>query len=248
MKQQYTAFAPVYDRMMHDVDRAAWVDYLDGFLRDNGAHRIMDCACGTGAAAILLRKKGYHVTGNDVSPEMLMEARGNAFKQGVKDIIFICEDMRRLKIHKPIDAIVCMCDGVNYLTSMKDVESFFAHAYECLKPGGVLLFDVSSPYKFRKVLGTNTFTEETDSYAYIWKNNYDARTRLCEMELTCFVQNGAQYDRFTETHLQRAHATDELKRALLRAGFGDINVYEAFTREPYRQNSERLQFIAVREK
>ena len=247
MNRQYTAFAPVYDRMMHDVDRAAWVDYLDGFLKENGAHDILDCACGTGAAAILLYKKGYHVTGNDISPEMLMKARENAFREGAKSIIFICEDMRKLKIHKQIDALLSVCDGVNYLTSMKEVESFFTHAAACLKPGGLLLFDVSAPFKFRKILGTNTFTEETDSYAYIWKNNYDAKTKLCEMELTCFVKNGTQYDRFQETHLQRSYTEEELKKALLKAGFGDVRAYDAFTRDPVRKDSERIQFAAIKE-
>ena len=107
-----------------------------------------------------------------------MEARNNAFKEGAKGVIFICEDMRKLTIHKPIDALISVCDGVNYLTSQKDVESFFMHAAACLKPGGTLLFDVSSPYKFSDILGTNTFTEETEDYAYIWKNNYDPASML----------------------------------------------------------------------
>ena len=248
MKNQYTAFAQVYDRMMHDVDRVAWIDYLDGFLKEHGAYRIMDAACGTGAAAILLYKKGYHVTGNDVSPDMLIQARNNAFREGAKGIIFICEDMRRLKIHKQIDAILSVCDGVNYLTTIGDAESFFVHAAGCLKPGGLLLFDVSSPYKFRKVLAANTFTEETDEYAYIWKNNYDPKTRLCAMELTGFVKNGAQYDRFTETHLQRSYTVDELRKALGKAGFTDIRAYDAFTRNPVKRNSERIQFAAIKEK
>lgn len=248
MNRQYSVFARCYDKMMHDVDRDAWADYLDGFLREHGAHDIMDCACGTGAMAIRLKKRGYHVTGNDASPEMLMEARNNAYKAGEKRIIFICEDMRKLKIHKQIDAIVSVCDGVNYLLTAKDVESFFTHAASCLKPGGLLLFDISSAYKLRKMLGLNTFTEETDEYAYIWKNRFDPKTKLCEMDLTFFLKNGTQYDRFSETHVQRAHTVEELKRLLSKAGFTDIGVYDAFTREPYRQNSERIQFTAVREK
>lgn len=246
MNHPYSAFAQAYDKMMHDVDRDAWIEYLDGFLKENGSHTVMDCACGTGANAIRLYKLGYHVTGNDASPEMLIEARSNAFKNGAKGIIFICEDMRKLKIHKQIDAIVCVCDGVNYLTSVNDLNSFFTHAAQCLKPGGILLFDVSSPYKFRRILATNTFTEETDDYAYIWKNNYDPASRLCEMTLTGFVKQGALYDRFTESHLQRAHSIDELRTALKAAGFTGIHTYDAFTRNPVRTGSERIQFAAIR--
>ena len=244
MSKAYTAFAEVYDRMMHDVDREAWVAYLDGFLKEAGAREVLDCACGTGATAIRLFHLGYRVIGNDVSPEMLMQARNNAFAARAKQIIFICEDMRKLKIHRPLDALVCVCDGVNYLTDPDDVDSFFAHAAGALHPNGVLLFDVSSPYKFENVLGGNTFTEEAEEYAYIWRNNYDPKSKLCEMTLTGFVKNGAQYDRFTETHLQRAHSVEELIDALNRAGFTDIQVFGAFTRKDPRPDSERLQFVA----
>lgn len=247
MNRQYSAFAHVYDQMMHDVDRDAWIAYLDAFLKEYNAHDVMDCACGTGANAIRLYKLGYHVTGNDVSPEMLMEARNNALYEGAKGVIFICEDMRKLRIHKTIDAIVCVCDGVNYLTSMKDVELFFSHAADCLKPGGVLLFDVSSEYKFREILAANTYTEETDDYAYIWKNCYDPHSKLCEMSLTGFVKHGEQYDRFTESHLLRAHTEDELNNALKQAGFSTILSFNAFTRDPVKRDSERIQYLAVRE-
>ncbi len=241
---QYGRFAQYYDEMMHDVDRESWVAYLDGFLKEAGAHDVMDCACGTGAMTIALHKKGYHVIGNDASPDMLMEARNNAFKAGSKEIIFICEDMRKLKLHKQIDALISVCDGVNYLTTLEDADSFFRHAYDCLKPNGILLFDISSNYKIRSILGNNTFTEETDSYAYIWKNAYDPQSKLCEMDLTCFVKDGEHYDRFSETHIQRAHSVAELTNLLEAAGFVDICALHAFTREPAHGNSERIQFVA----
>ena len=244
---QYGRFAAFYDAMMHDVDREAWAAYLDSLLKEYGAHDIMDCACGTGAMSIALYKRGYHAIGNDVSPHMLMEARNNAFRAGAKLIIFICEDMRKLRIHKPVDALVSVCDGVNYLTSCEDVLSFFKSAYGCLKPNGVLLFDVSAPYKFETILDNNTFTEETDEYAYIWRNAYDPGSRLCEMDLTCFVKNGETYDRFSETHLQRSHTVGELTELLRRAGFSDVCAMHAFTREPVKPDSERIQFAARKE-
>jgi len=233
--------------MMHDVDRDVWTDYLDNLLKQYDAHDIMDCACGTGEMSIRLFQRGYHVIGNDISPEMLMEARNRAFRERCGGIIFICEDMRKLKIHKPIDAIVSVCDGVNYLTSAEDVLSFFRHAADCLKPGGVLLFDISSPYKFKHILSDHTFTEETDDYAYIWKNMYDPKTKLCEMELTGFLRDGERFERFQETHLQRAHTVYELIRHLKKSGFVEISVYNAFTKDPVSPSSERIQFVARKE-
>lgn len=244
MIKQYEAFAAAYDRMMHDCDRERWTDYLDMLLKEYDAHEIMDCACGTGETAIRLYKRGYKVFGNDLSPQMLMEARNRAYKEGCGAIIFICEDMRKLKLHRPIDAILSVCDGVNYLTSAADVDSFFRHASDCLKPGGVLLFDISSPYKFKYVLADRTFTDEADDYAYIWKNMYDPRTRLCEMELTGFVRRGEQFDRFHETHLQRAHTVDDLTKRLEKAGFTDVRTYAAFTKDPVSPLCERIQFAA----
>ena len=241
---QYGRFAAYYDAMMHDVDREAWADYLDSILKQANAHDIMDCACGTGAMSIAMHRRGYHVIGNDASPEMLMQARNNAYKAGCKEIIFICEDMRKLTIHKPIDALISVCDGVNYLTTLEDVASFFEHAAGCLKPGGLFLFDISSNYKLRSILGNNTFTEETGTYAYIWKNTYDQRTKLCEMDLTCFVKEGEHYDRFSETHIQRAHSVAELTNLLETAGFTDIEALHAFSREAAHGNSERIQFVA----
>ena len=233
--------------MMHDVDRDVWTDYLDNLLKQYDAHDIMDCACGTGEMSIRLFQRGYRVIGNDISPEMLMEARNRAFRERCGGIIFICEDMRKLKIHKPIDAIVSVCDGVNYLTSAEDVLSFFRHAADCLKPGGVLLFDISSPYKFKHILSDHTFTEETDDYAYIWKNMYDPKTKLCEMELTGFLRDGERFERFQETHLQRAHTVSELIRHLKKSGFVEISVYNAFTKDPVSPSSERIQFVARKE-
>ena len=244
---QYGRFAASYDAMMHDVDRNAWADYLDGFLKETGSHDVLDCACGTGAMMIALYQRGYHMLGSDVSPEMLMQAKSNAMQVGCKSIVFVCEDMRKISIHKPVDAILCACDGVNYLMQRKDVAAFFRRAYDSLKPGGLLLFDVSSAYKLSTVLGCNTFTEETADYAYIWKNAYDAKTKLCEMNLTCFVKNGEKFDRFSETHLQRAYTERELTELLEQTGYQDIHAYHAFTKEPVRADSERIQFAARKE-
>ncbi len=244
--ESYGAFAHRYDAMMHDVDYDAWVAYLESFLQERQAKTVLDCACGTGRIGIALCRHGYTVTGSDRSADMLFEARSNALKAGCRTMPFIQQDLTAIALHQPIDAIVCACDGVNYLTRLSEVRAFFMHAKDALSSGGLLLFDVSSPYKFSQVLGDRTFTEETDDYAYIWRNAYDPHNQLCEMLLTWFEREGDRYRRCFERHLQRAHTRTELLTLLSETGFSDAACYGAFTRTDPKPDDERLQFVAIK--
>lgn len=244
---QYGSFAHWYDRMMHDVDYTAWAEYIDSFLKEAGAKTVLDCACGTGRITVLLASAGYIITGSDASEDMLMEARAGALKKGLKSLPFVCQNLQSLSVHHPVDAVICTCDGVNYLTDPDDVIGFLESASRVLRPGGLLLFDISSPYKFAKILADRTFTEVEDDYAYIWSNMFDPESMLCEMDLTFFVKEHGLYRRFSEQHLQRAYTEEELTKLLVRNGFYVRGVYDAFTRDPIRPDSERFQFAAIKE-
>lgn len=245
--QQYQDFATVYDRLMSDVDYAAWARYLSQLLSFGGIspdESVLDCACGTGEITIRLHQAGYRMTGVDNSEQMLERAQQKARKAGAK-IPFVCQDMRELGVHKPVSAITCACDGVNYLLTMQDVDSFFRSANRALKPEGLLLFDVSSAYKLEHVLHDSTFGDDDPTCAYLWQNCYDEKTHLLDMRLTFFTLNkDGTYTRFDERHTQRAHEIDELKEALDRAGFLIEGIYDAFTKDALKPESERIQLIA----
>ena len=57
----YTKFAAAYDKMMENVNYARWADYIDKLFSRYNFHpkNVLDVACGTGSATILLAKKGY---------------------------------------------------------------------------------------------------------------------------------------------------------------------------------------------
>ena len=115
MNEAYSAFAAGYDRMMGDVDYDGWAEYIDGFLRAAGAKSVLECACGTGSLTVRLARKGYAMTGADLSEDMLMAARQKALDAGLRFLPFVCQDMRRIALHKPVDAVVAACDGVGLL-------------------------------------------------------------------------------------------------------------------------------------
>lgn len=247
MAVAYGKFAAVYDRLMADVDYDAWARYLVALLKDGGIQpgdAVLDCACGTGEITLRLQKEGYQLTGADCSEEMLEIAQQKTRKAGQR-IPYVCQDMRNLSLHKPVSAITCACDGVNYLLSEADVDRFFLGAYHALKDGGLLLFDVSSVYKLENILGCQTYGEDEPDCTYLWQNCYDPRSKLLEMRLAFFIPDGqGKYTRFDERHIQRAHPVSELTSSLERAGFTIVGIFHAFTTEQPTATSERIQFVA----
>ena len=247
MSQAYDEFAAFYDRLMADVDYRAWADYLIELLQANGVSpemTVLDCACGTGEITLLLHRAGYRMTGADVSARMLERAQQKARKAGAK-IAFVQQPLQGLSVHRPVGAITCACDGVNYLPSQEDVLAFFSGANRALREGGLLLFDVSSAYKLEHILGGQTFGEDEPECTYLWQNCFDPKTRLLEMRLAFFAPDGTgAYHRFDERHVQRAHTREELAELLVRAGFSVEGVYDAFTKEAPNLTCERIQFAA----
>ena len=242
----YCGFAEVYDLLMADVDYDCWCAYIIKLL-DMSCGNIVDCACGTGEISIRLAKAGFYVTGVDLSESMLRVAAEKARRAG-KSIPFVCQDMADLTLHRPVDAIVCTCDGVNYLDDPKRLTAFFAAAYRSLLPGGKLLFDISSAYKLEHVIGDHTFTSDERDCAYLWTNSYDAAKKLSHMNLSLFIRHGQLYHRVDEYHVQRAYTQAEIERALLDAGFEPSGTYDCFTLDKPKPDSERLQFVAVKPK
>ncbi|MEG1559882.1 MAG: class I SAM-dependent methyltransferase [Clostridia bacterium] len=246
----YEALADIYDANMRDVNYTKWVDYIADLLDERGINRgahVIDCGCGTGTGTVLLKKHGFDVCGADKSPQMLNIAAENARNAGQR-IQFLNMDMRKLTLHRPVSAVISMCDGVNYLADITSLNEFFCAAHSSLIDGGVLAFDVSSKYKLEHILGDNTFTEVNDNDAYIWENQYDTASRLLTLDITVFIKKGNMFEKRAETQIQRAHDVGEIVFALENNGFINIKVFEAFSKILYSETNERIQFIAQRGK
>ena len=247
----YTAFAAVYDRLMQGVDYEGWAAYYAGLLDRCGVRSgasVCECACGTGSLTAPLQRLGYGMTGVDLSQEMLSVAARKARDQGLL-IPFVRQDMCALTLHKRQHAILCTCDGVNYLTTPERVHRFFRAAFAALRPGGALIFDLSSPYKLENTLGSQTLGSQEDDVAYIWQNAWHPRTRTVDMRLSIFVRGGdGRYERLEEVQRQRAYGREELTRCLTDAGFAGIRFYGDRTLRAPAAKEARWHVTAMRPK
>lgn len=244
----YEGFASVYDRLMADVDYDGWAAYVLALAQKHGVSvaKAVDAACGTGNLTLALAARGVSMTGADLSPEMLAIASGKARTRGFS-VPFVRQDMQNLRLHRPVDAVFCACDGVNYLTKPAEVSAFFAAAFAALRPGGGLFFDVSTEAKLQKTLGDNCLGSDDEAVSYLWQNHYDPTARLLQMDLTFFLREAdGRYRRFSETHIQRAHALDELTGRLAAAGFSGVAAYGDRTFAKPRAAEARIHIAATR--
>ena len=75
---------------------------------------------------------GARVTGVDLAPEMIARAQEKARAWGVP-AAFAVQDMRDFALPRRAEAVVCACDGVNYLRTLSDVDRCFAAVFAALR-------------------------------------------------------------------------------------------------------------------
>jgi len=243
----YTSLAQLYDRLMDDVDYAAWARYYVSLIEKYGKKpaSVLECACGTGSLTRELARWGFKLTATDLSEEMLGSAAEKLRRSGAR-VPLAVQDMRMLEVPRRVDAIISCCDGANYLTDDEGMLSFAQRAFAALRSGGVLAFDVSSREKL-KSMGGQTFCDEREEIAAIWKNTFDEESALLTMEVSLYVQEeSGLYRRYEETHVQRGRTAQEIENILAKAGFADIRIWGDRTFEPPRTDEQRIHITAMK--
>ncbi len=242
--ESYTSFAKVYDEFMDQTPYDQWLEnILSIFQREHVecGSDVLELGCGTGKMTRRLARAGYCMTAIDNSMEMLEIAANN----GDEEILYVWQDMESFELPKKVNAVVSVCDCINYILESSDLQEVFCRTREYLKEQGVFMFDMNSRFKYEQLLAQNTFAEDREDASFIWDNFYDEEERINEYQLSLFIQNEAgTYDKFEEVHLQKAYDETEIEEMLFRAGFCDIKILDADTMQEPKKETERLYFIA----
>lgn len=244
--EAYTSFARVYDTFMDNVPYEEWSRYVAGLLEKYGVTDglVLDLGCGTGSLTELLAEKGYDMIGVDCSEDMLEIAQEKREESG-HDILYLLQDMREFELYGTVRAVVSICDSMNYIMSEEELHQVFLLVNNYLDPGGVFVFDMNTRYKYRELLGDATIAENREACSFIWENTWYEEEQANEYDLTIFEkEESGLFRRYTETHFQRAYEIDTVKRLIREAGMEFVAVYDAFTEEEPKADSERIYFIA----
>lgn len=244
--EAYTGFASVYDQLMDNIPYEEWAGYLHGLMEEYQVNEglVLDLGCGTGTMTELLAGYGYDMIGVDCSEEMLGAAMEKRSISG-HDILYLLQDMREFELYGTVRAVVSVCDSINYMTEIEDLEQVFCLVNNYLDPGGIFIFDFNTEYKYRELLGNQTIAEDREESSFIWDNYYDEEAKINEYELTLFIrEEDGRYGKYQEAHFQRAYTLEEMKGLIERAGMEFVAAYDAYTRNRPHEKSERISVVA----
>ncbi|MFN3557286.1 MAG: class I SAM-dependent methyltransferase [Bacteroidales bacterium] len=99
-----------YDQEPFTAGTLGECDFIEQELGYNKSLSLLDVGCGTGRHAIELTRRGYNVTGIDLSESQLQQARKKALDNGL-DIPFICMDARSIHLDQSFDVALMLCEG-----------------------------------------------------------------------------------------------------------------------------------------
>ena len=238
--RDYDALAAGYDGLMVDGEYQKRAAFLEKLLKKSKipVETVLDLACGTGTIACLLAGRGYRITAVDGSEEMLAQASAKC--SGLeRPPLFILQSMPRLRLLEPVDAVVSTLDSLNYLTRERDLRETFRRVFRYLKPGGMFIFDVNTPYKLRR-MDRQLYMDETEDSFCVWRTFFSERSQICVYQVDLFTRRpDGSWDRAFEEHRERAWPEEALRRYLTEAGFTRISVTGDLSLRPPKPDADR---------
>ena len=144
MKQWYEElfqnYGMKYDNENFTQGTIGECDFIEKEINYNKTARILDIGCGTGRHSIELSKRGYTITGVDLSESLLKRAREKASEQNLQ-IDFEKHDARKLPFLHEFDLAIMLCEGAFPLMETDDMNfQILQNAVNAIKPKGKLIF------------------------------------------------------------------------------------------------------------
>lgn len=237
MKQAYTVLSKLYDKLMTDFDYNSYYQFVSKYIKGN----VIELACGSGMFTKQYADRIEKTVALDSCREMLNIATRNNYKNR-KYIDFIQANMLKFIPNTNADTVLCVCDGFNYVSG-NDLDKLLNKIYGYMNVGAYMIFDISSEYKLRQIIGNNIFYDDSDDYTYLWTNALSNDN--ISMDITLFSRDGDKYTREDENHKQFIHNREDILNYLLKLNF-EVAIYDGEDFGTDKETSKRLLFICCK--
>jgi SAM-dependent methyltransferase len=207
---------------------------------------LLDAGCGTGRYAIELARRGYLVSGIDLSPELIGVAERSARDARVPASFRVGDILTQPS--RRFDAILCRGVLNDFVDDDSRAEVFAAFA-RALRPAGVLILDVreweaSASRKDREPLFRKRVDTDRGQLTFTSITELDRENRrLLLSERHTLVSEGQERSSSHE-FVMRCWTREELAAGFARAGFASVDYFGAYDAAVAAGDTDRLIAVA----
>lgn len=253
MKQWYQTFFENYSRQYDNENFTHGTfgecDFIEKEISYNKSLKILDIGCGTGRHSIELSKRGYQLTGIDLSEPMLTRARQKAAEAKVL-VDFHQADARDLPFIAEFDLAIMLCEGGFSLMETDEMNfAILQSAAKALKTGGKLIFTTLNGL-FPLFHSVKEFMDASanEGNAITLQTTFDLMT-FRDYNVTSFVDDDGEEHRLECN--ERYYVPSEITWLLKSLGFHKIDIMGARLGEFSRDHvlkTEDFEMLVVAEK
>lgn len=196
--------------------------------------RVLDLCCGPGLYLAPLVRRGYDVTGVDLSAELLKRAEAGCADAGV-DVRLIRADMLTHVEPDAYDVVLNVFTSFGYFDDPQGNFRVLRNAHASLAPGGQLLIDVMGKEVLAGWIGRPQIVELDGAYVVQRDTVLESWTRL-RTDWT-LVRDGVAREASITSFL---YSAAELRTLFEDAGFTGVECFGGFDGEPYDHHARRL--------
>ena len=251
MKQWYEElfqdFADKYDRENFTAGTSGEVDFIEKEISFNKEARILDIGCGTGRHSLELARRGYDVTGIDLSLSMVRKAKELARKENLK-IDFQVRDARDFDFKGTFDLAIMLCEGAFPLMETDEMNyAILVNAFKSLKQGGKLIQTTLNGL-FPLFHSVKEFMDKGDNLGKSSGNTFDLMTFR---DLSVYEIEDDHGNKKTLKCNERYYVPSEMTWLLKSAGFKKVEIFGcklgAFSRNDIL-TTEDFELLVISEK
>ncbi|HEY9287991.1 MAG TPA: class I SAM-dependent methyltransferase [Candidatus Dormibacteraeota bacterium] len=233
------SYLALYDEYLQERTPGE-VDQLEALLHLEPPLRILDLPCGHGRHAIELARRGYDVTGIDLSPSMLEVARKRALTAGVS-VRFLEGDMREPIGEPAFDLVLNLFTSLGYFSDPADDRRVAESAAAALKPKGRLLVEVINGERVMMNFQEREWFPVGDA-TVLERRSLDRASRRMTVQRTVHRKGHDEVNH----HVVRLYGATELVSLLKAASFMRIELYGDWDGSTATPESLRVLAVASR--
>ncbi len=219
----------------------AEADFFEKHLAIAGGARVLDVPCGDGRLSLELARRGYRMTGVDISSDFLKAARKSASERKLP-IEWRQSDMRDLPWTARFEGAFCAGSSFGYFEDAENAAYLEAVA-RALKPGGRFLLDWAWVAEALLPHFRERIEIEAGGIRFQAENSYDPEEGRVNNRFTVSREGKSQ----TRPASHRVYSYSEVLRMLREVGFKHFAGYGSLSEEPFGLGSKRLLLVSTKE-